>query len=313
MALRFKKITKYKFLSDIQLPKSFILFYGKSLDERGFEILKHIKKVESVTINYDNAQDGFYINDEFVRRAKFNIESYIKTYSTIVIEATTLGYVEIITLLYFLNRIEKFVDILFIYVEPLSYRKVEKNLFEDEYELSDDWSKNYKYIKPFIFQTFDDSILNKQATLITILGFEEGRLGRIIESNTTIDYKYDEFISIITIPGFKVGWENVSLSKHYNLLENVKELYYTPADNPYETYKTLNRIVDNLYKKRVVIMPIGTKPCTIGAAIFMVNHTEKKSTTSSDYIDVATKYDFPIKKENRTNGIGNVFIYSLTN
>lgn len=31
----------------------------------------------------------------------------------------------------------------------------------------------------------------------------------------------------------------------------------------------------------------------------MANHTEKKSSTN-DYIDVATKYDFPIKKENRT-------------
>ena len=51
-----------------------------------------------------------------------------------------------------------------------------------------------------------------------------------------------KLISIFPIPGFKIGWESISLSKHHIFLENKEDIYYTPADNPYDTYKLLTQL-----------------------------------------------------------------------
>ncbi len=148
-----------------------------------------------------------------------------------------------------------------------------------------------------------DSTLNNKATLISLLGFEENRLGRVINDD---ENKYDKFISIFPIPGFKIGWENISLSKHHIFLENKEDIYYTPADNPYDTYKLLNKITKNLPEKRIIIMPIGTKPCTIGTVVFLINNKENNKQSR-----IATKYDFPTKKEGRSSGIDKIYEYIL--
>lgn len=57
-----------------------------------------------------------------------------------------------------------------------------------------------------------DSTLNNKATLISLLGFEENRLGRVINDD---ENKYDKFISIFQFRDLKIGWENISLSKHH--------------------------------------------------------------------------------------------------
>lgn len=310
MSIVFSKIRKYKKLDNIDITESTLLFYGDSLDERGRLIINHLEKFNCSKIKFvhDDTLDSFSINEEIVKRHEINMKKMLVENSLVLIEATTLGYVEIVTLLFLLNNLNFKMKIKIFYAEPEGYTKKENSYFDDVYNLSSEY-KNYKYIKPFIFKKPQDSLSQNKASLVTILGFEENRLGRIIEDNDA-DMKYNEFISIISVPGFIVGWENISLSKHYHLLNNVKSLYYTPADNPYETYKVLNNIVENLNGKKIAIMPIGTKPCTIGTSVFMVNKYEEIKKTKSN-LNISTKYDFPIKSTNRTFGISDIYEYEL--
>lgn len=311
MSIRFSRIKKYNQLEKITIEPNIVVFHGDFLDERGELIISYMKSFQTTCIKFvfDDNQDSFSVNGINIRRPSIKIDEFIGGETSLVlIEATTLGYVEIVTLLFLLNQLNYEINVKIFYAEPEGYRKKEKNFYDDIYELSDEY-KNYKYIKPFIFRKPQDSLTKEKATLITILGFEGNRLGRIIEDNDA-DLKYDEFISIVSIPGFAIGMENISLSKHYHLLDNVQSLHYAPADNPYETYKTLNMIVDNLSGKKVAIMPIGTKPCTIGTSVYMVNKYEEAK-KSKDIQKISTKYDFPIKTRNRTYGISYIYEYDL--
>ena len=66
----------------------------------------------------------------------------------------------------------------------------------------------------------------------------------------------------------------------------------------------MGKINKNSNDKQLVIAPIGTKPHSIGAIVFMVNSYYKNK-------KVGVIYDFPIKKENRTDGIGLIHEYTI--
>ena len=303
----FKKIKEYETVSGIQIiNENSFLFFGSTFDERGTIITDYLKDKhkKNMKITYQNESDSFLIDDSNIAnriKIKNNLEEIINSgIKTIVLEATTLGYCELLLILYTINLFNTDnIKIKIYYAEPKEYKSKEDNI---EYELSEEYG-NHKYIKPFILPTPHDSTSDEQASLVSLLGFEENRLGRVINDS---EDKYNQFISIFPIPGFKFGWENISLSKHYIFLDNKEDIYYAPADNPYETYKILNKITTNLQGKRIVIMPIGTKPCTIGAVIFLINKKEKERKSR-----IATKYDFPIKKKGRSSGIDKIYEYEL--
>lgn len=54
-----------------------------------------------------------------------------------------------------------------------------------------------------------------------------------------------------------------------------------------------------------MLAPIGTKPHAIGAIIFLINKKEVG-------VNIGLTYDFPKKKENRTDGIGNIYEYLIS-
>jgi len=288
-----------------------ILFSGIPIDERGKELKNCLSTLydKIININYCNDTDSFNITElsgeKKIKRNELN--SYFSeliddSITSISFESTTLGYCEILLILFTINALKMKVSIKIYYAEPIKYNSKNDN---EEYELSEEY-RNHKYIKPFILKSLNDtaSPTDEYATLISLLGFEDNRLGRVINENED-KLKYNKLISIFPIPGFKFGWENISLSKHYMFLNNREDIFYTPADDPYEAYKLLMRITTNLDSKKTVILPIGTKPCTIGAAVFLINTYEKEK------FKIATKYDFPIKKEGRSIGIDKIYEYQL--
>lgn len=305
----FNKIKEYDSVEKInKISENDFLFFGKAIDDRGNEINSFLnsKYDNSMQIEYKNEIDSFILNPyteniQTIKRVniKSTLESILMDTNRIVFESTTLGYCELLLILYAINSLNIEIKIKIYYAEPKKYTSKDDN---EEYELSDEYS-NHKYIKPFVLPTPHDSTSDAQATLITLVGFEESRMGRVLNES---ENKYDQIISLFPIPGFKFGWENISLSKHHIFLNEKENIHYTPADDPFETYKILNRIIINLPEKRIVIMPIGTKPCTIGTAIFLINSKEENKFTR-----IATKYDFPIKKSGRSVGIDKVYEYWL--
>jgi len=54
------------------------------------------------------------------------------------------------------------------------------------------------------------------------------------------------------------------------------------------------------------VAPIGTKPNAIGCAVFLVNNEDSENGTNYGAL-----YDFPVKSQNRSRGIGKVHVYNL--
>ena len=147
-----------------------------------------------------------------------------------------------------------------------------------------------------------DSVSGSKAELVVFLGFENDRLSRIIENDEGAKYKI--YTPILAVPAFVPGWENISLRRHYLELKNFNNILFAPANNPYEAQEVLTTIQHNSKLDNIVIAPIGTKPHALGAIVFLINSKKKG-------LNVGIVYDFPKKKENRTDGIGNIHEYTL--
>ncbi len=310
MKLEFMKIKEYSSIGNFICTENSICFYGEKIDDRSIKMVDLISSQckYCFEVLYENKTNSFSVNGSNIKFIEF--EKYIlgeikkNNIKNILLESTSLGYTELLIILLKISKEDSSIQITILYAEPLEYTKKSQNELDSEtYELSEDYHP-HKYIKPFLLNEPHDFTSSRAATLISFIGFEENRLGRVIEKNND-DNKYNEFIYIMPVPGFKFGWENISLSKHYHLIDNYKEIHYTPADDPYETYRILEKIVENNPHKKIVIMPLGTKPCTIGASIFLVNKKIENK------YDIATKFDFPIKSKGRSKGISKIYEYSL--
>lgn len=309
MSLEVTKIVEYDTLKEYKTEfRDFIFIHGEGLDERGLKTIEFLKvnSKNTVKLDYDYEKNAFIVNDNSVYQIrKFEtllLEEIIKKFQSknIIIEATTLGFSEILMLLFFINLKYKYFKVEIIYVEPKEYllkggTKIKKGHFD-----LTSVPNNFKYVQPFSL-ILDN--LSKKSELITFLGFENTRLGRIVNDNDN-SKKYASFTPILPLPGFTPGWENISLSKHIDLIKDFKELKYTPANNPYETVKVLSNIIDNSSLENFVIAPIGTKPCSLGAIIFVINFKESRG-------DIGIVYDFPKKKKDRTIGVGIIHKYSI--
>ncbi len=313
MKLEFMKIKEYSSIDNLECISNSLFFHGNKIDDRSTQMVNVFSKKCKVNLEiiYQNETNTFLVNannKNFIEFKKQILDTIkVNNIPSIFLEATSLGYTEILQILLSLSGVEsKDIKISILYAEPLEYtKKVQNNLDNEAYELSEDYHP-HKYIKPFLLKDPHDAVsTNRTAMLITFIGFEENRLGRVIEKNNEDDNKYNDFIYVMPVPGFKFGWENISLSKHYHLIDNYKEMHYAPADDPYETYRILEKIIENNPDRKIVIMPLGTKPCTIGASIFLVNKKLENK------IDVATKFDFPIKSRGRSKGISKIYEYSL--
>ena len=304
--ITFKTIREYTNFDSIELhTEKSALFYGISHDDRGREVLSyltsHFKKAYELI--YNNDSDTLTVQTSTsldIKRIHFfaYLQEQLKEIETIYLETTTLGFPELLTILFYISKLEQSYNIYLFYVEPEKYTSKS----DDSYDLSEEYS-NHKYIKPFIATPIDSSETS-ETVLISLLGFEENRLGRVLEES---ENKYNQLISIFPIPGFKYTWENISLSRHHIFLESKSFIYYAAADDPYETYKLLEKISNNLPDNHITLLPIGTKPCSIGVTIFLINNKLKEA-----HKEIACKYDFPRKKEGRSSGVSKIYVYKLS-
>lgn len=308
MKLDIKKIKNYNNFQEIVFNESYenyIFFHGiENLDNRCKVITSFFnsKILDNYRVIYD--EDKFIISVFSESGNKeFRIHTFGKDFielldkNIFILDTTSLGFAEILLLLHFLSN-KKDIEIKLFYVEPNEYTlKSNSFLFKHEFDLSQGFNK-FKKIPPF--SLLIDSSSSEKAKLIALLGFENDRLSRIIEDDDGA--RYDDFEHIIALPAFKPSWENISLQRHYQELKEFQNLEFSPANNPYETYRVLEKIQKNSKNKSIVVAPIGTKPHAIGAIIFLINSKLKGNR-------VGLIYDFPIKKENRTEGVGNIHEY----
>ncbi|NOQ32110.1 MAG: hypothetical protein GQ570_13420 [Helicobacteraceae bacterium] len=305
MSLEITHIYSYGQLNKISIKnKNAVLLYGKSLDNRSDEVFTYYSKSieDKYKIIYEENNFQLIIDDQNKFKNHLFGREFINTLSfqNYYIDATSLGFAEILLILHNLNEVRTNINIVIIYAEPKEYKKEKKTPFGDSFDLTK-VAGNFKKIPPY--SLLIDSNTSSKAILIPFLGFENNRLGRIMESDDGA--RYEQYIPILGLPAFNPSWENISLQRHHQELKDITDIKFSPASNPYETYQVLDDIYKNSVDPTLVLAPIGTKPHAIGAIIFLINKKEVG-------VDIGLTYDFPKKKENRTDGIGNIYEYFIS-
>ncbi|BCV34024.1 hypothetical protein [Shewanella algae] len=307
--VKINKIKKLSFAEKIFEDQYSLIFTGSVIDDRTDHIEKLIVKncdnssVFRVKVDIENYVISF--NEKQVRIAE--IKDFLKELSlsyddvNVLIETTSLDFSEILYLIYGLNNLNKRIDVSLCYIEPEDYNNKKTHLKEKEDFLLSD--SRQKFIGLPIFSINSQDI--DKSHLVALLGFENHRLGQILEEYD--GSAFSNLISMIGIPAFKPGWENRSIHRHIEYFENLNTTMHSyPATNPYE----LNILLENFFNayKKIVIASMGTKPAAIAAAVFLVNKTPFNS--RNQYVGAI--YDFPNKTVGRSQGVGEIYKYELT-
>lgn len=117
--------------------------------------------------------------------------------------------------------------------------------------------------------------------LICMLGFDNDLLPMVIQ-----DAGPKKIVAINGFPSFFPKFKDISLANNEKLLvgseyssriektKSLSDYFYVEATNPFEMYNTLEEIALEHKKYCVDIVPLGTKPMSLGACLFAILHKE---------------------------------------
>lgn len=189
-------------------------------------------------------------------------------------------------------------DVRIIYMEPQYYNIKQ---FSNE-GVFNDLSEKIDGIEPLpgFANIIPDDLDFK---FIALLGFEGGRFSYLIDN---VQPAYDNIIPVIGVPGYRIEypfvayWGNrrpLKLTKSY---ENVK---YAAANSLVDVYILLTKIYNKSRGSKIKLAPIGTKPHAIGAMLFAIKYQK----------DVEIVYDNPSRNSTRTDGVGQLIEFKISN
>ncbi len=282
--------SKFKALTDVDLPAGCILFHGSSVDDRGTHVLSidEANPAKKIKITYSYETMSLQLDDQQVDADDCTeLFKSLMGSSPVVLEATTLGFAELYCAIRAIIEL-KINRFHIIYGEPDNY--FQDTPGTDSFELSD-LIVGYHPIPNAVVDLSSDSV----EAGVFFLGFEPERLERALEEFQMITSK--EIKVIFGVPAFKPGWELNSLIPHLYTLNDKPgfDIAYCAANDPSAAYESLEKTRLSLGSgNRMFVAPIGTKPCGIAAALFTSLHPNQ----------VGLLYDHPQKKKNRSRGIG---------
>lgn len=227
------------------------------------------------------------------------IKTRLRGSKNILVEATTLNCPEILYLLRAAKE-EAVEKITFLYLEPLSYRRTLKGRLADhrDFDLSD--NRRFEGVHGFMVD------LNEvpKGQVVFFLGYEKARLGQALEQEEAL-HKWKKH-AVFGIPAFEPAWEIDSIANNVQHLATFDyEVQYAAASSVNAAYNLLNGLLqDDKTDSTIVVAPLGTKPHTIGAALFVVEHNA--------YDRTALLYDHPQRSKGRTEDIKRWHFYEVS-
>ncbi len=179
-----------------------------------------------------------------------------------------------------------------VYTEPVSYKN--KDEINDEIVMTEGLDRIQS------IPGFRGSPIETQNALIVILGFEGKRSLEVFEEvEPNITFAINGF------PSYKAGWNQISLSKNTQFLDLSgahEHLFFTPANNPFETRNLIHHIVNELPEsknKNIIIAPLGSKMQAFGVLLFALN-----------FKNISVVYPFPSSyKTDRSDGADKTWIF----
>lgn len=277
-----------------------VAFVGQDLDYRGTEAVKYVgeKSKSLIKVTYEASDFEFWLDEEKV--SIDDIPEKISQFknANILLEATTLGFVELLVILKALNACENTSPSI-LYLEPGGYKRKSKKLVmhKREFELSGE-VLGYKAIPGFSKILTDE--VNQQ--IVFFVGFETSRLDRAMEDYQMINPKQSTVV--FGVPAFKSGWEIDAFANNIGTMNDRKisgGIHYCGANNPLSAYFVLEEIRKGIqHGEQMFVAPIGTKPTSIGIALFAIANPE-----------IGVLYDHPTKDKGRTDEILSWNLYKI--
>jgi hypothetical protein len=279
-------------------------FCGPAIDDRGRGLRNKIEEGNNasvIEIFFDIEDYSVSINGD-----KSSIRNSNQFFSEVLgdelrcdifVDITTLGFVELLLILKWF-KISEYSRIFAIYTEPQFYKNRADYMSDfgrHEFDLTSH-SGGFKAIPGFTRAISTDD----KATLIAILGFERSRLGQLLQLDEGAYIK--NIIPVFGTPSFKVGWDKHCFFQNVETLkENSRSPNFVAAYSALDMLEILEYVKDSLPDGEVAIAPFGSKPLSLGAAIFLTNNP-----------NITLKYDHPIKKSERSEGVGRVHLFLIS-
>jgi len=270
---------------------------NEELDERSKAACTFAAKHSLKNSRMDFIDNTPVIDDAKVTHGAICVQ--IRGCKNLLIEATTLNCPELLYLIRAAKK-EGVKTISFLYLEPEGYRRTLKGSLSDyrDFELSG--NRRFRSI-----QGFGSNLTEiNPGHAVFFLGYEKARLGQALEQEETLSEW--GMHAVFGVPAFEPSWEIDSMANNVQYLaSNQFEARYAGAASVEAAYGLLNKLMsDNKEGAPIVVAPLGTKPHTIGAALFLVEHSECD--------DAILLYDHPQKNNERSYNIRRWHLYDVT-
>jgi hypothetical protein len=275
---------------------------GPNLDDRCAAAATFVRQQSSHQVSLEYNANTFQISVDGVSHNAESLETVLSAYtcSTILLESTSLGFVELfLALRAFVCLGNRSLSIL--YVEPKDYFSPRRGniLSKREFELS-------KEVAGFRAIPQATRLLSDQTTqhIVFFLGYEERRLDVALEDYQMIDPRHCSVV--FGVPAFQAGWEMNSFANNVRVIKDKKlnsgGIHYCGAENPGSALRILEQIKDSLDPAEpMFIAPIGTKPHGVAAALF----------ASTNY-DCGILYDHPARTSQRSFEVARWHLYEVS-
>jgi hypothetical protein len=272
---------------------------GTAVDDRGEAAVRFVEENTEETRNLTYAPDQFTISVGSKTSAAEELQDIFAGDASkdIILEATTLGFVEIFLCTRAL-RMLKCPKLSLLYVEPNEYTSPRRSqlVHRRDFDLSDE-VPGFKGIPGATLITTNRT----RQRAVFFLGYEERRLDVALQ---TLSILPTDTIVVFGVPAFTPGWEMNSFANNIRVIRdnNISGgVQFCGAENPNAAFEVLADLYQSLLPgERLIVGPIGTKPSGIGAALFAASHP-----------DVGIFYDHPKRSAKRTSAVARWHLFTI--
>jgi hypothetical protein len=253
---------------------------------------------------------GSVPNDDSVRSAKLDITANMRNQlnslgvqgKNVLVDITGISQPAIFYMLKLLYEDIHPAHLFVAYTEPFRYRAKSLPSSEDVFELTERFI-GLRALPGFVRKPAE----GKKSVVALLIGFEGKRAKYVCD---TLEIESDDIRVVLGFPGFRPGWQYLAFGGNQSLFEQFQAhrfVWSAAANDPFEAYSALYDIRSNQIKSKInselILAPVGTKPHSLGAAIFALHNTS----------DTRLVYDFPVKARRfRSEGYGITWIYNIS-
>ena len=180
----------------------------------------------------------------------------------IILDISCLRVPEMFTIIkYFKVAIEKY-EFDIMYSLPYDY-----NFTNEPFTSYKSYSGEITLYEPIGFSGSSD-VTMQSPELFLFMGFEGALSLKVIESG-----EYSNVNLVNNLPAFYIKYKDIAILNNYQITSNHQNMFYTPSDNPFETYNLLKSKIENL--DMMCIAPLSSKAVSLGICLFAIDNEDK--------------------------------------